>query len=165
MTRMAAPSRPARQADDDQDEIDRNPIVHRRTTVAQAGVHKPAGAVASVFEMGAPSPAPGPAADPKPAPARRKRGPGTPIDLENLQIEIGVPLPSKNPNGTAVQQAYELLLQRLLPGQSVVISSAQARGLRAAALRRRVRVVVRELGNGRARCWMQGPIKTKGEGA
>jgi hypothetical protein len=141
MSRLSKPAQ-ARQESDDADGVDIDAGFRRVfSTAATAGVTKPAGAVASVFEAGK-----------RAKPPKKPRVFAPVIDLAAVQIEDDVPIPSvKGPN--PVRVANELLLERLLPGQSVLLLTQQARSLRAAAKRLKLPVVCRVETTSHTRVW------------
>ena len=115
-------------------------IERRHTSVAEAGVHKPAGVPASVFEAGQLA-----------RPARKPRKPTVLIDLATIVIEVGVALPDHLPRATT--QAYNTLLAQLVPGTSVLLATNQAKTLLAAAKKRGLNVVSRVVDDQRSRVW------------
>ena len=126
---------------------------HLRTSAAMAGVHKPPGVAISVFDAGR-------RAKP-PAPPRKTRQAAAPLRLESLLIEEGVPL---SPVRTDVSE-YVTLLEKMQPGQSVLLSFGQIRNLRAAAKRVGVPMAARMLSAEQGRVWRlagaAGPAKVR----
>ena len=115
-------------------------IEHRFTSAAVAGVNKPPGVPASVFEAGLLA---GQAAKP--------RKPTVLIDLASIVVETGVPLPGRALRATT--QAYETLLAKLVPGTSVLLPTTQAKTLQVAARKRGYNVVGRQVDDQRSRVW------------
>lgn len=116
------------------------PIKRTLTSVAEAGVHKPAGVPCSVFEAGQLA-----------RPARKPRKPSVLINMAAVVIETGVPLPENNPRATT--RAYNILLAQLVPGTSVLLASNQARTLREAAKKRGLTLICRAVDDQRSRVW------------
>lgn len=144
VTKPAAPrissqaSNAAGQEDDDADLA----IKRAHTSVAQAGVHKPAGVANSVFDAG------------KLAKHARKKQ--AQIDPSKVVIEVGVPIPAAKSRATTA--VYADLLSRMNPGDSVLLTTNQAKHLRSAASKRGFKFMVRAVNPEQARCWcMQRP--------
>lgn len=116
-------------------------IQRKLTTVAQAGVQKPAGVPASVFEAGKLA---------KPAP--RPRTPTPLLVVAGLAIERGIPITGAR--NLRVDQPYRDLLAALQVGDSVKITSSQARALRHVAVRLHKKIAVRDQGDGFTRVWL-----------
>ena len=115
-------------------------IERRFTSAAEAGVHKPAGVPASVFEAGQLA-----------RQAAKPRKPTVLIDLASIEIETGVALPVATRRATT--QAYDTLLARLMPGTSVLLPSNQAKTLQVAAKKRGMHVVGRRVDDQHSRVW------------
>ena len=116
-------------------------IQHKLTTVAQAGVQKPAGVPASVFEAGKLA-----------KPERRPRIPTPLLVVAGLAIERGIPITAMR--NAPVDQPYRDLLAAMQVGDSVKITNSQARALRHVAVRLHKKIVVRDQGDGFARVWL-----------
>lgn len=120
-------------------------FTHRITSAAVAGVSKPAGAVASVFEAGT-------RAKP-PKPTRRY---SAPLRLQDVTIETGVPLPAPN-IGKAHASGVSAVLSAMQPGQSVLLSLQQSRNMRAFGKKSGIPVAVRVVNDEQARVWRLQP--------
>ena len=114
-----------------------SPIVQRRTSVAETGIQKPAGAARSVFDAA--------------TPPARKRSTVPRFDPLTVEIRKGEPLPalSTAPGGSP----YKALLNRLQPGDSVVLLERQAKGVMAMANKMGVKVALRRLDAERTGVW------------
>lgn len=155
MSRFTTPAKtrpdfPATSADK-ADEADLADLATKRayTSVASHGVSKPAGVPNSVFDAGKL------AKPPKPA-----RKPTALIDLSALVIETGVPLPTNTRREAT--RTYDILLARLVPGSSVLLTANQAKYLLSAAKKRGINATTRFLGDGRARFYCLAPATAAG---
>jgi hypothetical protein len=108
----------------------------RRVPVGE--ISKPTGAAASVFDIGTQAKAA--------AKAERQE-----VDMSALQIRKGVPIPEaqRGPKGGR----YKDLLDRMQPGDSVVLSSKAAHSMVAAAKKLGVKIANRKLGDGKNGIW------------
>lgn len=122
-------------------------FVHNHTSVAREGVHKPAGAAASVFDLGRDA---GKEARAEKA-VRRHSVPTDLPDPKSLEIEMGVPMPLA-PQRMATQ-VWNEILNRMPPGGSVVLTQWHARGLCAAAKKRSVLLSRRNISTTHTRVW------------
>lgn len=125
----------------EQDEVDCSPIKRVYTSAAVAGVHKPAGAMNSPFDVVRP---------PKPAASKRTRAPL--FNPATIAVEPGVPLPPHGREQIAI--AYAALLDRMKPGDSVVLAPAPAAGLRTVGAKRGLKMVTRAIAGGDMRVWL-----------
>jgi hypothetical protein len=108
---------------DGPDEVDRAPFVHTLTSAAAAGVHKPAGAAASVFEAGRLAAAAA-------RPPRLPRTVAEPIDLQAIVIDSDIPVPEGRGSAAgALASTCVALLRRMAPGQSVLLPERTAKSL------------------------------------
>lgn len=155
MSRAAKPAFPraggAAGATETDDGVDIDRVHQVRTTAAAAGVYKPPGAVRSVFDQVPRMPA---------VPRKARRSEPLP-DLDSIVIETGVRVPPAKQSGPKHHPAA-LLLERMLPGQSVLLSELQARTMRTNARKLKVPVAVRNMGNGTARIWRLEPTPQTG---
>ena len=113
-------------------------LTQRRTTAAEAGVHKPAGVPASVFDI----------AKNAPKPARKL---AVRLNPAAVVVREGVPLP-ENPRAGGVSP-YKLLLDKRRAGDSVELKSAHAKSLVKCANKAGIKVAVRALGDGVSGVW------------
>jgi len=102
-------------------------ITQRTTSVGQAGVHKPAGAAASVFEAG------------RMAKPRRVL-----LDPAAVAIKKDVPIPP-SALGTRGVDRYRALLDRMAPGDCVELPWKQAEALVSKARKLGVKVTKRRI--------------------
>lgn len=111
-------------------------ITQRRVPAGE--MSKPSGAAASVFDIGK-------------AAAKAARAERQEVDVSALQIRKGVPMPEaqRGPKGGR----YKDLLDRMQPGDSVVLSSKAAHSMVAAAKKLGVKVANRRLGDGKNGIW------------
>lgn len=118
-----------------------------RTAAATAGVHKPNGAAASIFEAGTRAAA---AAGIKPARPPRRRLP--PLDVANIRIVSGVPVP---PAGGGLQAGgpYDDLLRKMQPGDMCELSPEHTKSLFSRAKVLGIKVTTRTLANGQVGVW------------
>lgn len=107
-------------------------VTQRRVSAADAGVQKPAGAPASVFDMGRQAKA---EAQAKPA---------------EIEIRKGVPIP---PDRKGRGSRYLDILGRMVTGDSVVLSDKEALSMSAAAKKAGIKVAQRALGDGKRGVW------------
>jgi hypothetical protein len=114
-------------------------FVHLTTSAVVAGVTKPAGVPASVFEAGKMA---------RPRPKQHQR-----IDLSKYAIEHDVPLPVAV--RTRAGAPYAELLARMRPGDSIKLPEQGAKSLQGAAKRLGAKATIRVLGDGMARVWLQ----------
>lgn len=149
------------------------PFQHILSSVKDKGVQLPMNAACSVFALGglgqaaaqpapvtpptaalAPAKAPGaqPAAAQPAKPARQRRVCLPPPDIDSLVISSGVPVPPRKQFLTAAQ-VFDKLVQRLQPGDSVVLTTLQSRQLFQAGLRAKVHIIKRREGADSYRCW------------
>jgi hypothetical protein len=141
VSRVSAPAQPQ---DDEHDEA---PGFKRvMSSAAKAGFVRPEGVARSVFDQV-------PRAPKKPKAPRRY----DPLpDVMTIALENGVAIPSAKHFAGKVSAAA-LLLERMQPGQSVVLTETQARSVRSNAKRMKVPVAVRVVGDGKARLWRLKP--------
>lgn len=113
-------------------------ITQRTTTsVGQAGVHKPAGAAASVFEAG------------KMAKAQRATAVLNPLAVT---IKKGVPLPPSQAPGRGIDR-YAALLDRMGEGDCVELLPGQANALAAKAKKLGISVAKRRVSETHIGVW------------
>lgn len=103
-----------------------------RTSAAERGAQKPAGAASSVFDL----------VSAPPKPAR--------IDPAKVEIQRGVPLPPANSGRTAYVAA---LLDRMGSGDSLELPTKQAKVFVARARQQGVKTAMRTVRDGIARVW------------
>lgn len=121
-------------------------FAHVRSTVAEAGVHKPAGVASSVFDAGR-------QAGQQARAERRARQAAPPLpDIDSVVIETGVPKDS-HARKRATSIWYDKVLERMAPGTSVLLCTAHARGLVSAARKRGVQLSIRRLSDAETRVW------------
>lgn len=140
--RKPTPAVAAATAAEDADDDDRGgAFVHRTTSAAAAGITKPAGVPASVFEAG--------------KMAKPPRKPPMRIDLSEVTVEPGLPVPAGR--GTRHGSPYANLLAKMKPGDSVLLPYEGGKSLQGAALRLKMLVTMRRMPGGMARCWRLAP--------
>ena len=106
------------------------------TKAATAGIQKPAGVPNSVFDAGKLA-----------RPARY----GAPFDAAGVVIEHGLPVPVGSARG--IGQVYELLLERMATGDSAVLPTHQAKGLKSKATKLGINLTVRAVSSTQMRVW------------
>lgn len=126
-------------------------VSQTRISVLKAGVQKPAGAMASAFDV---PPMPNSeAAAAKPISARRPIVRGPLVDPAEVEIRLDVPLPPGPGRSTPLQSASQKLLDRLPPGASCVLPTSQAKALIRYARRRDIKLALRGLPDGKSGVW------------
>jgi hypothetical protein len=134
---MSRGSAPARQVDDDDD--DTRPMTHRRTSVAETGVHRPVGVPSSVFDVA--------------KPAKRARVTAPAFDPTKIEVKRA-PLPGVRTGLDPAQGVrYQALLDRMKPGDYVELAPILARGLQAYAKKVKVEVALRKLSAEQVGIW------------
>jgi hypothetical protein len=144
MSRVTALAKPRAgnahgQTDDDADLA----IKRAHTTVAQAGVHKPAGVAASVFEAGQMA---------KPPRVRRKLDRAE-IDIDALVIMPGTPASMRRP-GTGRTEEFMRLAGRLPDDHFALLEPRQAKVLRDIAGKQGFKVKLQAHETGKVCLWI-----------
>lgn len=111
-------------------------MTQRRTTAAETGIHKPAGAASSVFDAGRQAKPPAP----------------PPFDPSKVTIKSGVPIP---PAKTGRPAFADDILSRMKAGDSVELPTPQARSLMSRAKKTGITVVVRQTTPTTTTVWRQ----------
>lgn len=114
------------------------PIERPQTSAATHGVQKPAGAASSVFDA---------AKQAKPPRKRMQM-----LDLGAVQIQHDVPLQMHKRD--QLSQAYNELLDKMKPGDSVLLTRTLAAGLRTVGAKRGRKMVTRGEACGGQRVWL-----------
>lgn len=132
---------------DDPERDDGGTFQHLRSSAATAGVHKPAGAAASVFDLARQA-------------SKQNKPPrvleGLP-DPDKLVFETGVPIPGQAQRKATI--VYSQILDRMVPGTrdapgtSIVLTIWQARCLGIAAKKRAILTTKRNISATHARVW------------
>ncbi|MCU0963564.1 MAG: hypothetical protein MUF08_00570 [Burkholderiaceae bacterium] len=152
-------------ADDEDDDAavdgrEKLSFVHLQSTVAEAGVQRPAGVAASVFDAGRLAGA-AVRKDKRP----RVKAPPLP-DIASIVIEADVPVgPPVKPRPERL--LWEQVLQRMQPGASVVLHDNHARSLALAARKSGVTLTLRRITATETRVWRLDPARlpTRSRGA
>lgn len=108
-------------------------VKQNRTSVAQAGVHKPNGAMNSAFDV-----------------PRAPRKPLTLIDPLAVPVRSNVPIP---PPAERRGSPYKTLLSRMKPGDCVELTTMQANSLRACASKLSIKLEIRATAAGKSTVW------------
>lgn len=149
MSRTTAPAKPrpaaAAAVDDAADidaDIDAHPIQRVYTSTATHGVSKPTGVPSSAFEAGKLA-----------TPKRKPYAKPVSFDPATVVIEKGVPIKPIN-GGGATSSRYLPWLKSMQPGDSVVLTNAQAKALMTFARRKAgMNFVSRTIDAQRTRMW------------
>jgi hypothetical protein len=131
---------------------------HKQTSVAEAGVTKPAGVPSSIFEAGR-------MAKPVNPPKRSLASYEERVQsLADATVERGVPMAAKDQH-TVLSKCYAKLLDGMREGDSVLLPVFTAKGLITHARKKRsVKMVCRKTESGQFRVWHMGSMAA-GKGA